>query len=434
MFIGIPKITAFATCVGLLIGCWTTERSAAASLAELIERDADGIGVVFDGSGRPADREKLIALEYIPASRVLGRGTIRLSLRGDVEEILTDELFRSIGKHDARSGFAFIMDVRTGEIVAMADGPLSTKLSKPRPGEEVRFNRLSQGLYEFGQVGKIVTTAMALDSGDFTLKTSLDLRHSLKYGKFSIGDHSPLGRVAGLEEAFLHSSNIAVTRMALSAGKDKHRAFLDSVGLTGQPDVDLLFTADPIVPSEWGQLNSMTVSFGHGIAFSPLQAGAAVAALVNGGVFREPRLTKSHDGTPPGRRIVSQETSAAIRYLLRQDVVAGSGQKADVPGLKVGGKAGTSEKAINGRYVKNRLLTSFVAVFPIDDPRYLVMTALDEPGPSKETHGHMTAGWNAAPMAGRIIERTAPVLGVRANDRLDGDATTSNIVKKPPSP
>jgi cell division protein FtsI (penicillin-binding protein 3) len=173
----------------------------------------------------------------------------------------------------------------------------------------------------------------------------------------------------------------------------------------------------------------MTISFGHGMAFSPLQAGSAVAALVNGGLFHRPRLTKNSNESSVETRVISPQTSAHMRYLLQQDVISGSGQNAAVPGLTVGGKSGTSEKVVNGKYDANRLFASFIGVFPIHDPRYLVMTGLDEPKANKDTHGFATAGWNAAPFAGDIIRRVAPIMGVSSKSQSADDFTTSSVSK-----
>ena len=416
--------------VSTLTGHLLTSPVAAETLNDLVRGNATDAIQVSDRNGRPLAADGMATLNYIPASRVNGQKAVNLSLRPDIEDILKQELQRSIQKYEAKSGFAYILDVRTGELVALADGPIAPEHARSTSSDEVPFNRVSEGVYEFGQAAKIITTAMALDSGEYSLSTPLDLKNPVKIGKFSIGDYVPHMRTMSVEEAFLHSSNIAAAQTVLKLGKEKQFTFLEALGLTKKLDVDLLVSTEPVVPSEWGTLNSATISFGHGIAISPLQAGVAVAALVNGGVFHKPRLTQSTGQPINETRVVSETTSANIRHLLRQDVIAGSGQQAAVPGLSVGGKSGTSEKVVNGAYNKDRLFTSFIAVFPIEEPQYLIMTALDEPKASKHTYGFASAGWNAAPLAGNIIRRAAPALGIGRANHNDDDLTTSSMSKQ----
>ena len=416
--------------VSTLTGHLLTSSVAAETLNDLLRGNSPDAIQVSDRNGRPLSADGMASLNYIPASRVNDQKTLSLSLRSDIEEILKQELQRSIQKYGAKSGFAYILDVRTGELVALADGPLAREQSQSSSSHEVPFNRVSEGVYEFGQAAKIITTAMALESGEYSLSTPLDLKNPVQIGKFSISDPVQQKRTMSVEEAFLQSSNIAAAQTVLKLGKEKQFTFLEALGLTKKLDVDLLVSTEPVVPSDWGTLNSATISFGHGMAISPLQAGVAVAALVNGGVFHKPRLTPSTGEPKTEKRVVSETTSANIRHLLHQDVIAGSGQKAAVLGLSVGGKSGTSEKVVNGAYNKDRLFTSFIGVFPIEEPQYLVMTALDEPKASKDTYGFATAGWNAAPFAGNVIRRAAPALGVSLDIHNDDDLTTSSMSKQ----
>lgn len=407
-----------------------TSTVAADTLNDLIRRDSPDAIQVSDRNGSALSADSMTSLNYIPASRVSGHKAVNLSLHPDIENILKQELQRSIQKYNAKSGFAYILDVRTGELIALADGQIAQEQSRSSSSHEVPFNRVSEGIYEFGQAAKIITTAMALDSGEYSLSTPLDLKNPVQIGKFSISDPVQKKRTMSVEEAFLQSSNIAAAQTVLKLGKEKQFTFLEALGLTKKLDVDLLVSSEPVVPSEWGTLNSVTISFGHGIAISPLQAGVAVAALVNGGVFHKPRLTPFTSKAVNETRVISKTTSANIRHLLRQDVIAGSGQKAAVAGVSVGGKSGTSEKVVNGAYDKDRLFTSFIGVFPIEDPQYLIMTGLDEPKASKDTYGFATAGWNAAPFAGNIIRSAAPALGVSLDIHKNDVPTTSSISKQ----
>jgi cell division protein FtsI (penicillin-binding protein 3) len=265
-----------------------------------------------------------------------------------------------------------------------------------------------------GSTFKAITTAMALDSGRFTINSMLDARSGLRYGKFTIGDYHGTNRVLTVPEVFIHSSNIGTARMALGVGVEGHKAFLKRMGQLDRLKTELPENAEPIVPPRWGELNTVTIAFGHGIAVAPLQAMAAVAALVNGGQMIPPTFVKrtAEEAKHLGTQVIKPETSEAMRYVMRLNAEKGSATKAAVPGFYVGGKTGTAEKVIGGRYVKNRLLTTFMAISPSDKPRYLFLTILDEPQGLPETYGFATSGWNSAPVTGNVIERVGPMLGI----------------------
>jgi cell division protein FtsI (penicillin-binding protein 3) len=204
---------------------------------------------------------------------------------------------------------------------------------------------------------------------------------------------------------FIHSSNIGTAKMALGIGVDGHKAFLRKMGQLTRLKTELPENAEPIVPPRWGELNTMTIAFGHGLAVAPLQALMAVGALVNGGVLINPSFLK---------RDVNAAREGAMRYVLRLNAAnpAGSASAAAIAGYFVGGKTGTAEKVINGRYSKSKNFTTFTAVLPADKPKYVFMTIMDEPQALPETYGFATAGWNVGPITGNIIERVAPLLGV----------------------
>jgi cell division protein FtsI (penicillin-binding protein 3) len=265
-----------------------------------------------------------------------------------------------------------------------------------------------------GSTFKALTTAMALDSGKYNINSTLDARSALRYGKFKIGDFHGTNRVLTVPEVFIHSSNIGTARMALGVGVEGHKAFLRKMGQLDRLRTELPESAEPIVPSRWGELNTMTIAFGHGLAVAPLQAAMATGALMNGGYLMTPTFLKrsEEDAKKFGIRVIKPETSEAMRYVMRLNAERGSAKKAEVAGYYVGGKTGTAEKVIGGRYSKNRLFTTFMAIAPSDKPRYLFMTLMDEPKGLPETHGYATSGWNASPVTGRIIERVAPILGL----------------------
>ena len=260
---------------------------------------------------------------------------------------------------------------------------------------------------------------MALDSGKINLNSSFDARVPLRYGKFNIHDYHAQRRVLSVPEIFTYSSNIGTARMALSLGVEHHKWFLKKLGQLDRLRTELPESAEPLVPKRWGELNTVTISFGHGLSVAPLQAVMGIAALVNGGYLIPPTFLKrtEEEARALATRVVKPETSAKMRYLLRLNAEKGTATKADVPGYYVGGKTGTSEKVVGGRYSKTKLLTTFTAILPADQPRYQLLIMLDEPRATPETHGFATSGWNAVPVAGKVIARIAPLLGMEP--RLD---------------
>jgi len=247
------------------------------------------------------------------------------------------------------------------------------------------------------------------------VEDSYDATEPLRVGRHLIRDHHPENRWLTVPEILIHSSNIGAAKMATQVGPERQRAFLDALGMFERVPLEMLERGRPIAPRRWSEHTMMTASFGHGIAVTPLHLIASYAALVNGGVTVTPTLIKREPGErPEGRRVVSAHTSAIMRMLLYAVVAEGTGRNAAVPGYLVGGKTGTAEKAIGGQYKRDSMITSFVGVFPIDRPRYAVLTLLDEPKGTRETFGFATAGWNAAPVAGTVIERIAPLLGIPA--------------------
>ncbi len=281
--------------------------------------------------------------------------------------------------------------------------------------EKDRINRINVGVYEMGSTFKAITTAMALDSGKFTINSTFDARAALRYGRFTINDYHAQHRIMTVPEVFIYSSNIGTARMALGVGVEGHKAFLRKMGQLDRLRTELPESAEPLLPPRWGELNTMTIAFGHGLAVAPLQAVMATAALVNGGYLIPPTFLKRSpaEAREIATRVVKPETSEAMRYVMRLNAERGSATRAAVAGYFVGGKTGTAEKVIGGRYSKSKLLTTFMAISPSDKPRYLFLTILDEPQGLPETHGFATSGWNAAPVTGALVERIAPLLDIK---------------------
>ena len=228
-------------------------------------------------------------------------------------------------------------------------------------------------------------------------------------------DDHPLGRAINTKEVFTYSSNIGAARIALSQGIEAHKAFLAKMGQLTRLRTELPESASPILPRHWGELNTVTIAFGHGIAVAPLQAVMGIDALVNGGYLIPPTFLKRSeaDAMKLAKRVIKPETSDKMRFLMRLNAEVGTARKADVPGYYIGGKTGTAEKVINGRYAKKKVLNAFTAIMPADNPQYQLLVMLDEPQALPETHGFITSGWNAVPTGGKVIARIAPLLGIK---------------------
>lgn len=365
-----------------------------------------GIEKYIDGQG---------LMDVKGAGLVLEAGDLKpveLALDVRVTHAVREEVQAAVLKYKAIAGAALVLDVDTGEIITHVSLPDFDPNNPADAHKPEAINRMQVGVYEMGSTFKALTTAMALDSGKVKLTSVFDASQPLRYGRFRIGDYHGKGRPLSVPEIFIYSSNIGTARMALSIGVEEHKAFLKKLGQLDRLRTELPESAEPIKPAHWGELNTMTISFGHGLAVAPLQAAMATAALINGGRLITPTYLKRSraEADKIAVQVVKPETSQMMRYVMRLNVEKGSATKADMPGFYVGAKTGTSEKVIGGRYSKEKLLTTFMAVMPADKPRYLLLTVLDEPKGLPETHGYATSGWNAGPVTGRIIERIGPML------------------------
>jgi cell division protein FtsI (penicillin-binding protein 3) len=373
--------------------------------------DIDNVGIAgiekwIDGNGL----NDLKGAGFAAEAQDLKPVQISIDLR--VTHAMRDEMLKAVKKFKAKAGAAALIDVNTGEIISHVSLPDFDPNQPLTAQNENNINRLQVGVFEMGSTFKALTTAMALDSGKYNLNSSFDARQPLRYGKFRIGDFHGKGRVLTVPEVFVYSSNIGTARMALGVGVEGHKAFLRKMGQLDRMVTELPESSMPIVPRNWGELNTMTISFGHGLAVAPLQALVATAALVNGGMLIPATYIKRtpDEAKAVARRVIKAETSEAMRYVMRLNAEKGSAARANIPGYYVGGKTGTSEKVVRGRYSKEKVLTSFMAVMPADKPRYLLLTMLDEPEGVPESMGQRTSGWNTAPTTGFIIERIAPML------------------------
>ncbi|HWX61438.1 penicillin-binding protein 2, partial [Bradyrhizobium sp.] len=360
------------------------------------------------------DNQGLAALHLAGLATDRLQTPVQLAVDLRVQHALRDELVKARDKFHAIASAGLVLNVRTGEIVAMVSEPDYDPNIPHNPRDQSLINRLTTGVYEMGSTFKAFTVAMALDSGKVTLKSSFDAHNPLHYGKFTIHDDEPKGRFLNMKEVFTFSSNVGAARIALSQGVEAHKAFLRKMGQLDRLRTELPESASPIVPRRWSELNTITIAFGHGMAVAPLQAVMGVSALVNGGYLIPPTFLKRSeaDAMAVAKRVIKPETSIKMRYLMRLNAEVGTARKADVKGYYIGGKTGTAEKVINGRYAKKRVLTAFTAVIPADKPQYQLLIMLDEPQPLKETYGFITSGWNAVPTAGNVIARIGPLLGI----------------------
>jgi cell division protein FtsI (penicillin-binding protein 3) len=339
-----------------------------------------------------------------------------LSISSRVQQALQAELGDAMAHFSAIGAAGVVMDVHTGEILAMTSLPAFNPNVPGQAAPEQMFNRATLGVFELGSTFKPFTLAMAMDSGTVSGPGQMfNCPDALPAYGHVVHDTHPFGRQCSVAEIMMESSNIGMAQMADQLGKDRQKAWLKKMGFLDRVEIELGERGRPLTPgSRWGPFETMTIGFGQGIAVAPLQLAMGYATLFDDGIYHPPTILKVGPDHPlkPGRRVFSADTSYRMRALLRLVVLKGTGRKADAPGYRVGGKTGTAQKIVNGRYSQSINLTSFAGVFPMDDPRYVIVVMLDEPKATKETYGFTTAGWNVAPVVSRTISRIAPMLGV----------------------
>ncbi|MEP7316064.1 MAG: penicillin-binding protein 2, partial [Sphingomicrobium sp.] len=351
------------------------------------------------------------------------RGTpITLSISSKVQQALEHELLDAMTKFSAIGAAGVIMDIHTGEIMAMTSLPQLNPNVAGQGAPEARFNRATLGVYELGSTFKPFTVAMAMDSDIIkSMGQMYPCPGELHVGTRKIGDTHPFNRPCSVAEIMQESSNVGTAQIADQLGATRQRAFLKKMGFLDKLEIELMERGRTLTPREWSRTDVMTVGFGHSIAVTPVHLATGYATLFNGGVYRPATILKVNRNHPAGasHRVFSEETSYKMRALLRLVVTKGTGKKADAPGYRVGGKTGTADKVVGGRYSKSLVMTSFAGVFPIDEPRYVMVVMLDEPKATAETYGFRYAGWNVAPVVSKTIARVAPMLGVRPDKKRD---------------
>lgn len=356
---------------------------------------------------------------------------LRLSVDIRLQHLMRHELTRAMEEFKALGAAGTIMDARTGEILALASLPDFDPNDPTGIEKEARFNRASLGVYELGSTFKIFNTAMALEAGTVTMRDGYDASKPLRVARFSIRDYHAKNRWLSVPEIFKYSSNIGSAKMALDVGSKGQQDFLAKLGMMERVGIELPERGAPLTPKVWRDINTMTISFGHGISVSPLHLVSGVSAMVNGGILRRPTLmAKETDAPAPGQRVIGESVSQHMRKLMRLVVENGTGRNAAAKGYLVGGKTGTAEKATAQGYARKSLISSFVAAFPMNDPRYVVFAMLDEPKGNKRTFGYATGGWVAAPVVKAVIEQMGPMMGIPAVDEEAPEIRQALAVKE----
>lgn len=329
------------------------------------------------------------------------------------QHVLFDELSYAVKHYEADGANAILMEIPTGKIRAMVSLPDFDPHAPSNSDGHSTFNRNTLGVYECGSVFKIANTAIALETNTATLFTRYDASCPIKVGRFKIEDFKGKYRVLDVREGFIYSSNILNAKMALDIGSTQQKNYLQKLGLMEPVPLELPEIGTPLIPKVWRDSTVMTVSYGYGISVTPTQVAVAMSALVNDGRVINPTLLEN---SPLEKRlrgqVISAATSAKIRDLMRLVMTEGTARAANVPGFEIIGKTGTAYKLKGKEYCRQERITSFIGAFPKRSPRYCLLLMLDNPKAVKGTYGYATAGWNAAPTAGRMIARLAPLIGV----------------------
>lgn len=375
-----------------------------------------------DGHG-VSGMERAMDVELLDPKKRLTPSALSVDIR--VQAALEDELGKGMKAYDAKAAAGIVLDVETGEVMAMTSLPSFNPNQFNAESVAFEANQVTYRFFELGSTFKPLTVAAAIDAGTVTnLARRYDASRPLKVAGFQIRDSHSSGRWLNVPETLVHSSNIVTAQIADELGPERLQAVMRKLHFDRQADINLRERAKPLWPSQWGRLTNMTVSYGHGIAVTPLHLASAYAAMVNGGLYRPATLLKLNPAeVPRGERVFKASTSARMNQLLRMIVRDGTGRKAEAPGFRVGGKTGSAEKPGAGGYKRSSVVATFAAAFPMDKPRYVVIVMIDEPSGNSASSFQRTAGWTAAPVVAKLVPRIGPMLGVIPDDRRDVDVS-----------
>jgi len=374
----------------------------------------DNVGI--SGMERFLDDREVALLQELGFARDRSLEPAALSIDLRAQHAMHYELSDAMVRYNAIAAAGVLLDVRTGEVIALASLPDFDPNVSSSALEEGRINRITAGKFELGSTFKTLTIAAALDTGLVQMTDEFDATKPVRFGRHSIGDFHAKKRVLTLPEVYQYSSNIGTIKIMQAMGKDRYRSFLTEVGLDGKPQIELPEKTPSQIAKKFSEVGAATASFGHGLSVTPLQLASAYAAIVNGGDYITPTLVPRDRiaALATSKKVISERTSDKMRYLMRLNALVGSGRKASPDGYRVGGKTGTAEKVVDGKYSDDKTLAVFASAFPMDAPRYAMVILVDEPQKEDEKSG-TTAAWNAGAVTGRIIEKVAPMLGIVPN-------------------
>ena len=377
------------------------------------------------------DGEGLSGVEGYFNGQLRGRQqALQLSLDIRMQAVVRTELAKAMEKFSAIGAAGIVLDVETGEVISMVSLPDFNPNNPVSAAGIAGFNRATKGVYEMGSTFKLFTAAIALDSGRVHLRDRYDATKPIRVSRFKISDYHAKNKWMTVPEILVHSSNIGSAKMALDVGTLAQKKYLKKMGMLSPAGIELPEVGSPLTPDRWRDINTMTISYGHGIAVSPLQLTAGVAALVNDGYLRNATLVKwVDDELPAGMRVISTKTSKIMRRLMRLVVRQGTGKNADVEGYVIGGKTGTADKpeVTKRGYGGRRRISSFVSAFPMTGPRFVVLALLDEPKGIPESQGYATGGWVAAPVVKNIVWQIAPMAGIEPSSVVEMDPKPGDV-------
>jgi cell division protein FtsI (penicillin-binding protein 3) len=386
------------------------------------------------GIEKHMDVEDVALLQDLGLARGNALAPVELSIDMRVQHIVHEEMVDALTRYKAIAAAGVMMDIHTGEIIALASVPDFDPNDPASALVKDSFNRITAGIYELGSTFKTITIAGAIDSGAVTLNDQFDARYGIRYGRYTIDDFHGKHRILSVPEIYKYSSNIGTIRVMQAMGKENYRAFLTRMGLDTRVPFELPEMRLPNVPKNPSDISAATMSFGHGLSVSPLHMAVAMSAIANGGNYIAPTLYRRslEEAQSEYVRVLKPETSRDMRYLMRLNALEGSGSQTEKvsKGYRIGGKTGTAEKVENGVYSHSKDFNVFAAVFPMDNPQYALVVVVDEPKPENAQSGD-TAGFNAGMMSGRIVQRVAPMLGIAPNfsQALDDAMVPPNLIR-----